>query len=78
MEKQKLSCEQAVKQFFAYLDRALQGESIENLEAHLEECLACCDKLEFNRRLDAIVKDRLGEPPLPDGIEDRIRRILAG
>jgi anti-sigma factor (TIGR02949 family) len=78
MEHKKLSCEQAVREFFSYLDRALKGESIENLEAHLEECLACCDKLEFSRRLDAIVKDRLGEPSLPDGIEDRIRRVLAG
>jgi anti-sigma factor (TIGR02949 family) len=78
MENQKLTCEDAVKQFFAYVDRALKGESVDRLEAHLEECLACCDKLEFSRRLDAIVKDRLGEPSLPDGIEDRIRRILAG
>lgn len=78
MENQKLTCEDAVKQFFAYLDRALKGESVDRLEAHLEECLACCDKLEFSRRLDAIVKDRLGEPSLPDGIEDRIRRILGG
>lgn len=78
MESRKLSCEQAVQQFFAYLDRALKGESLEALEAHLEACLDCCDRLEFSRKLDATVKDRLGEAPLPDGIEERIRRALAG
>lgn len=78
MENRKLSCEQAVQQFFAYLDRALKGEPLEALEAHLEACLDCCDKLQFSRKLDAFVKDRLGETALPEGIEDRIRRVLAG
>lgn len=75
--ERKLSCEQAVQQFFAYLDRALKDESVEALEAHLETCLDCCDKLEFSRKLDATVKDRLGDAPLPEGIEERIRRALA-
>jgi anti-sigma factor (TIGR02949 family) len=74
----RLTCEQAVKNFFAYLDRALKGEPLEALEAHLEACVDCCDKLEFSRRLDENVKRRLGEAPLPEGIEERIRRALAG
>jgi anti-sigma factor (TIGR02949 family) len=78
MESQKLSCEQAVQQFFAYLDRALKGEPLEDLEAHIEACLDCCDKLEFSRKLDAIVKSHLGDPAFPVGIEARIRRALGG
>lgn len=73
-----LSCEEAVRLFFAYLDRALAGEPLEALEAHLAACLDCCDRLEFNRKLDAFVKRRLGEEPLPEGIEERIRRRLDG
>jgi mycothiol system anti-sigma-R factor len=71
-----LSCDEALKRFFAYLDRALAGEPLEVLEAHLEECLDCCQKLEFNRKLDAFVKGRLDSEPLPEGIEQRIRRRL--
>jgi anti-sigma factor (TIGR02949 family) len=71
-----LSCEQAVQQFFAYLDRALAGEPLDDLEAHLESCLSCCDKLAFSRRLDRFVKHRLPEVPLPDELEARIRRTL--
>ena len=78
MEEMKLSCEAAVRQFFAYLDRALAGESLEALEKHLEACLDCCEKLEFSRKLDAFVKNRLGDAPLPDGIQARIRRALGG
>ena len=74
--KRPLSCDEAVKQFFAYLDRALSGEPTEALEAHLEDCLDCCERLEFSRKVDAFVKDRLGDAPLPDGIEERIRREL--
>jgi anti-sigma factor (TIGR02949 family) len=78
MNRRTLSCSEAVRQFFAYLDRALEGEAVADLEAHLEECLDCCDKLEFTRKLDAAVKGRLETTPLPAGIEARIRRALAG
>jgi len=73
----RLSCEQAVRQFFAYLDRALSGEPLEALEAHLEACLDCCDKLQFSRQLDVFVRGRLGEAPLPEDVEARIRREIA-
>jgi anti-sigma factor (TIGR02949 family) len=74
--KRPLSCDQAVKQFFAYLDRALSGEPVEALEAHLEACLDCCERLAFSRKLDTFIKQRLGEAPLPEGIEERLRREL--
>lgn len=73
----RLNCEQAVRQFFAYLDRALSGEPLEALEAHLEACLDCCDKLQFSRQLDAFVKGRLGEVPLPEAVEARLQREIA-
>jgi anti-sigma factor (TIGR02949 family) len=72
----RLTCAQAVRQFFAYLDRALAGEPLEALEKHLADCLDCCDRLEFNRRLDAFVKARMGEAPLPEGLEARLRQGL--
>ena len=71
-----MNCDEAVKQFFAYLDRALSGEPMEALETHLEACRDCCERLEFSRKLDTFVKHRIGDAPLPDGIEERIRREL--
>ncbi len=77
MEQAKsLSCTEAVREFFAYLDRALAGESVEALEAHLKSCLDCCDRLNFSRTLDDFVKARLGEAPLPERIEEKIRRVI--
>lgn len=77
MESMKrLSCEEAVRQFFTYLDRALAGEPLETLQKHLDECLDCCDRLQFSRKLDDFVKDRLEKAPLPEGLEARIRQGL--
>jgi Putative zinc-finger len=73
----RMSCEEAVRQFFAYLDRALSGEQLEALEAHLQHCLDCCGRLEFTRRLDGAVKARLAEGGMPAGVEDRLRERLA-
>ena len=74
-----MTCDQAVRQFFSYLDRALATEALEDLEHHLEACLECCDRLQFSRRLDAFVRDRVGDAPLPEGLETRLRaRIQAG
>ena len=72
----RLTCEEAVRQFFAYLDRALAGEPLEALLSHLADCLDCCDRLEFSRHLDAFAKTRLGEVPLPQGLEVRVRQGL--
>ncbi len=72
-----LSCAQAMQQFFAYLDRALAGEALEDLETHLDACLACCEKLAFSRRLDGFVKAKLPDSPLPADLEGRIRDALA-
>jgi anti-sigma factor (TIGR02949 family) len=76
METNRMSCDEAVRLFFAYLDRALAGETLEDLDDHVEHCVSCCDKLEFSRKLDAFVKTRLADASLPDGLEDRIRRAI--
>jgi len=73
----RMSCEQAMRQFYAYLDRALSGEQLSELNDHLKACLDCCDKLQFSRQLDDFVKSRFGDEPLPEGIEARIRKELA-
>lgn len=73
----RVSCEEAVRKFFAYLDRALSGEEVELLEAHLQDCLDCCDRLQFNRQVDGVVKARLADGGVPAGVEERLRRRLA-
>ena len=73
---ERLTCEQAVRQFFAYLDRALAGESVQDLEAHLDTCLDCCEKLGFSRELDTFFRERLPDSAMPATLETRIREAL--
>jgi anti-sigma factor (TIGR02949 family) len=75
----EMTCEQAMQQFFGYLDRALSGAPLEDMEAHLEQCLDCCDKLAFSRQLDTFIRTRLPDVEPPPGLEARIRdRLAAG
>lgn len=71
-----ITCSEAMQQFFAYLDRVLSGEPLEALEAHLEECLACCDQLQFTRKLDAFVKERVRSISMPPALEERLKSAL--
>jgi len=71
-----MTCAEAVQRFFAYLDRALVGEARDELAAHLQACLDCCDRLAFSRQLDAFVRERLPDSPLPPDLEARIRGLL--
>ena len=72
-----MNCEQAARLFFAYLDRALEGDDLVSLETHLGECIHCCGQVAFSRKLDGFVRSSLDEAPLPAGIEERIRRAIA-
>ena len=74
----RINCEEALRCLAAYLDKAVSGEDLETLEDHINTCLDCCDKLEFSRKLDVVVKERLRDEPLPEGLEQRIRRALPG
>jgi mycothiol system anti-sigma-R factor len=71
-----IACSEAMQQFFAYLDRVLSGESLEALEGHLEKCLACCDQLDFTRKLDSFVKERVRQTSMPLGLEERLKSVL--
>ena len=76
MATMKLTCEQAVERLLAYLDRALQDGDCAQVETHLEECFACCERLAFTKHLDAFVKTRLPNNPIPPALEARIRDAI--
>src|SRR5262249_5954490 len=71
-----MNLQKLIRHFYAYLNHALSGERLEELNDHLKTCLDCCGKLQFSRQLDDFVKSRLGDQPLPEGIEARIRKQL--
>lgn len=46
-----ITCAEAVRQLWAYLDRELSGEDRAQVEEHLAFCRTCCGEVEFAQEL---------------------------
>lgn len=70
-----ITCEEALRQLYAYLDRELDGHAHRAIEHHLRVCRACFSRAEFERRLKERVRAtrRAG---VPAHLEARLRRVM--
>jgi mycothiol system anti-sigma-R factor len=73
--KETMSCEEALKNLFEYLDHELEGEKHQAMDAHLHECRSCFSRAEFEKRLKARLAQSGSEAP-PAELKERIRKIL--
>lgn len=71
-----IDCEEAVRQLAAYLDRELDGSTIEEMERHLETCQSCYSRAEFERRLKERIREELMVDAVPNAFEDRMRLLV--
>ncbi len=70
-----ITCEEALRQIYAYLDRELEGHAHRAIEQHLRVCRACFSRAEFERRL----KERLREmrrATVSADLRARIRKVI--
>ncbi|MGH8718121.1 MAG: anti-sigma factor family protein [Burkholderiales bacterium] len=73
--KETISCEEALKSLFQYLDHELEENEHQAMDAHLHECRSCFSRAEFERRL----KEKLGQSgkeQAPAELKQRVRKIL--
>lgn len=71
-----IDCERAIRLVAGYLDDELQGSDRQQLESHLDTCLSCYSRAEFERRLkEQLAALRQHRPDAP--LEGRIRRLVA-
>jgi anti-sigma factor (TIGR02949 family) len=73
-----IDCREAVRRMWTYLDRSLETEPTDELEAHLATCQRCCGELEFSRHLRQ--KVAAGETPalLPVDVRQRFEELIGG
>ncbi len=74
-EVKMLSCEEALRMLFAYLDGELEDSENHDVGQHLQACRSCFSRAEFEKRL----KSHLGElraQPVPAEFESRIRSLI--
>lgn len=52
-----ISCEEAIKHIFDYIDKQLSSSTLQELEHHLETCRHCYDRVEFEKMIKTRLKN---------------------
>jgi anti-sigma factor (TIGR02949 family) len=70
-----ISCSQAVKQLWDYLEDAVQGPERQALEEHLGTCRRCCGEMEFADELRNFLQQNSADD-LPPEVRRRLQAHL--
>ena len=72
----EIQCREAEQRLQAYVDRALTGDEVVAIEAHLAVCPACarCYRLESHMR--ATIR-KVCDEPCPEALKVRLRNLCA-
>jgi mycothiol system anti-sigma-R factor len=70
-----ISCAEAVRQLWDYLDGALPDEDRQAIEEHLSFCRRCCGEVEFAEELRGSLARETAER-IPDDVRKRLLTTL--
>lgn len=71
-----ITCTEAVKQFWQYLDDDLGPKQQQLVDEHLGICRQCCGELEFARLLQGVLDDQRSVDELPAEVRERMARFV--
>jgi anti-sigma factor (TIGR02949 family) len=71
----RLSCEEVLRQLFAYLDREVDSRTAALIDRHIEACRGCYSRAAFERKLKARLS-AAAEKPAPARLRARVKDIL--
>lgn len=74
-DDETISCEEALKRVFEYLDHELGHDDHCDIEDHLSKCRSCYSRVEFERHLKEHLH-KIGREKVPASLEDKVRRII--
>ena len=72
-----ISCAEAVRQLWAYLDGVVDESNREAIEEHLSFCRRCCGEVEFAEELRSFLAAQAAEE-LPADVRTRLTATLDG
>ncbi|WP_440994938.1 anti-sigma factor family protein [Arhodomonas sp. SL1] len=75
MSGDRVTCEEVIRQLFAYLDRELDAATRAELDHHMDTCRECFSRAEFERRLRERVREATAEEA-PERLHRRVQDIL--
>ena len=70
-----ISCQEAVRRLWSYLDHDLDGSEQQRVESHLALCRRCCGEAEFASALQQLLRSSAG-PALPLDVESHLVDFL--
>jgi len=71
-----LTCEEAAQRLYEHLDGELSQVDHEKIKIHLELCLKCCHKFEFEEILRSILRSKARSEKLPSLLRERILKEI--
>jgi len=75
-EQKKYDCAEVEKRVQAYLDNKVSDKELMMIEDHLSYCLPCDKKIEFEKRLKAIIKYKATEDGYPKVLKEELKKII--
>jgi len=72
-----ITCAEAVRQLWAYLDGIVDESHREEIEEHLAFCRRCCGEVEFAEELRDFLAAQAAED-IPDDVRARLTATLDG
>jgi len=67
-----MTCQEAVKRLYEYLDLELDNVAAVQVEKHLDLCRLCCDHFEFEKIMKELVKNSCFQEKAPFLLKDKI------
>jgi mycothiol system anti-sigma-R factor len=67
-----MTCEEAVKKLYEYIDKELDQDAMRQIDKHLEICHMCCDHFEFEKRMKSLVQENCFQNKAPKYLKSKI------
>jgi len=77
-KKNNFDCAEIEKYVQQYIDGVLDTERMKLFDEHLDYCLPCDKKVEFEKKLKDVVRSKLKRAVSDDKINNKINNIFKG
>lgn len=73
---EEVSCEEAARRVYEYLDGELDEEEAERIRCHVEKCRRCYPMFDWERMFLEAVRERADRPEAVDELGRKVTRLL--
>lgn len=72
----EIDCNQVLVEIETYIDREVEVVRYEKIEAHLQLCPPCMQRVEFKQRLKQIIAAKCCTEAVPETLALRVRALI--